>query len=300
LLKECPRDFDLMAYRSGISGSGNEFGMPEYMRLEDALDTDPDIAFITNPTNKHVGTALACAKAGCDLFVEKPLSHNFEGINELIAVSRDRNLITYVGCQLRFDPVLNAVRRKLQDGELGTVLSFRATAGSYLPDWRPNSDYRDSYSADPDRGGGVVLDLIHEIDYLHWLFGPIQCTGSEIRYTDTLDIETEAIVEAIVKTSDDVIGSIHLDYCRRQPRRSLEVICEKGTLIADLEKWTLTVEYPSSSETETFDYGRDERFRSQLEYFLEHIDTRQACENDLQEAKEVLQVALDLRGGYDE
>jgi predicted dehydrogenase len=274
--------------------------MPEYTRLQDALDTDPAVAFITNPTDKHADTALACAKSGCDLLVEKPLSHNLEGVDELITVSSDRNLITYVGCQLRFDPVLNTVRERLRDGELGTALSFHATAGSYLPDWRPDLDYRDSYSADPDRGGGVVLDLIHEIDYVHWLFGPLQCTGSELMYTDTLDIETEAIAEAIVKTSDGVIGSIHLDYCRRQPRRSLEVVCEKGTLVAELEQRTLTVEYSSSTETETFDYGRDERFRDQLESFLEHVDTREACENDLQEAKEMLKVALVIKKGHDE
>ena len=300
LLEECSREIDLVAYRSGTSGSGNEFGIPEYTRLEDALDADPDIAFITNPTDKHVDTALACAKAGCDLFVEKPLSHNVVGVDELIAESRDRNLVTYVGCQFRFDPVLNAVRERLQDGELGPILSFRATAGSYLPDWRPDRDYRDTYSVDPDRGGGVVLDLIHEIDYSHWLFGPFQCTGSQIGFTDTLDIESEAIAEAIVKTSDDVIGNIHLDYCRRQPQRSLEVVCEKGTVIADLEECTLTVEYPSSTERESFDYGRDKRFRNQLEYFLKHVDAREQCENDLQEGKEVLDVALDIKGGHDE
>ncbi|MFD1585897.1 Gfo/Idh/MocA family protein [Halorientalis brevis] len=300
LLKESSKDIELIAYRSGTSTSGNDLGIREYTRLEDALDTDPDIAFITNPTAKHVETALSCAKADCDLFVEKPLSHDLDRIDELIAIADERNLVTYVGCQLRFDPVLNATRDRLDDGELGTVISFRTTAGSYLPDWRPGRDYRDSYSADPDRGGGVVLDLIHEIDYLHWLFGPLRCIASDLGYTDTLDIESEAIAEAIVRTSDDVLGSIHLDYCRRQPRRTLEVVCENGTLVADLEDRILTVKYPSSTETETFDYDRDERFRKQLAYFLEHIDTRAACENDLREGKEVLQVALDIKRGHDE
>jgi len=300
LLKESTRNLELIAYRSGTSGTGNELGISEYTRLQDALETDPDVAFVTNPTDKHIETALTCAKANCDLFIEKPLSHNLEGVDELISVAHERNLVTYVGCQLRFDPVLNAVRERLNNSELGTILSFRATAGSYLPDWRPDSDYRNSYSADPDSGGGVVLDLIHEIDYSYWLFGSMQCLGSEIEYTDTLDIESEAIAEAIVRAPDDILGSIHLDYCRRQPRRTLEVVCERGTLVADLEKQTLTVEYPSSTETEAFDYGRDRRFRNQLEYFLEHVGTRKACENDLQEGKEVLEVALDVKGEHDE
>jgi len=300
LLKEVSRDIELIAYRSGTSALGNDLGVREYTRLEDGLDADPDVAFITNPTAKHVETALPCAKAGCDLFIEKPLSDDLDRVDDLIATADERNLVTYVGCQLRFDPVLNATRDQLAGGELGPVLSFRATAGSYLPDWRPDRDYRDSYSADPNRGGGVVLDLIHEIDYSHWLFGPLKCICCEVKYTDTLDIESEAIAEAIVRTSDNILGSIHLDYCRKQPQRTLEVVCENGTLIADLKNQTLTVEYPSSTETETFDYDRDERFRKQLSYFLKHVDTREACENDLREGKEVLEVALDMKGGHNE
>jgi predicted dehydrogenase len=300
LLKELSKDIDLIAYRSGTSALGNDLGVREYTQLEEALNADPDAAFITNPTAKHVETAFPCAKAGCDLFVEKPLSHNLEGIDNLIAVADEKNLITYVGCQLRFDPVLNATRDRLQNEDLGKVLSFRVTAGSYLPDWRPDRDYRDSYSADPDRGGGVVLDLIHEIDYSHWLFGPLRCIASDLGYTDTLDIESEAIAEAIMRTSDGILGSIHLNYCRRQPQRALEVVCENGTLITDLKARTLTIEYSSSTETETFNYGRDERFRKQLAYFLEHVERREPCENDLREGKEILQVALDVKRGHDE
>ena len=300
LLQESTRNIELIAYRSRASETGNGFGIPEYTQLQDALEADPDIAFITNPTHKHIETAMRCAKAGCDLFVEKPLSHDLNRVDKLISITEERDIVTCVGCQLRFDPVLNAAQERLQGDDLGSTISFCATAGSYLPEWRPDSDYRDSYSADPDRGGGVVLDLIHEIDYAHWLFGPLECTASEIEYTDTLDIESEAIAEAIVKGPDNCLGSIHLDYCRRQPRRTLEVICERGTIIANLEKKTLTVQYQSSTEQETFEYGRDQRFRKQLEYFLKHVDTRKACENNLQEGKDVLEIALEIRGGHDE
>ena len=300
LLRECSWDIDLITYRSDSSKSRNSFNIPEYTELEEALDTDPDIVFITNPTNQHIETALLCAKAGCDLFIEKPLSHDLENIDDLISTVENRDLITYIGCQLRFDPVLIAAQEKLQNEDLGDILSFRATSGSYLPDWRPESDYRESYSADPDRGGGVVLDLIHEIDYSHWLFGPLQATSSEIGYTGTLEIDSEALAEVLVRTSDDIIGSIHLDYCRRRPQRKLEVVCEDGTVIADIHEQTLTLEYPSSTETEKFEYGRDRRFRSQLEYFLEHVESRTLCENDIIEAKRVLQIALNIKGVIDE
>jgi predicted dehydrogenase len=298
LLYEELRGVELLIYRSGTSQSGNPFNASEYTDLQDALAQDPDIAFITNPTHKHIETATDCARAGCHLFIEKPLSHTLENVERLIRIAKENDLVTHVGCQLRFDPTLNAAREVINSNDLGDVLSFRATSGSYLPEWRPEQDYRNSYSADPERGGGVVLDLIHEIDYTYWLFDNISCVGSAIAHTSTLEIDSEAIAEAVMKVPDDVIGSIHLDYCRRQPKRVLEVVCEDGTVIADLQEQMLTIEWPSTTETESFDYGRDRRFVAQLNHFIENVHTGEKCDNDLSEAKEVLQIALDLKGEY--
>ncbi|GAA0512407.1 Predicted dehydrogenase [Halorubrum aquaticum] len=298
LLYEELEEVELLIYRSGTSQSGNPFGAPEYTDLQDVLAQDPDIAFITNPTHKHIETATACARAGCHLFIEKPLSHTLENVERLIGIAKENDLVTHVGCQLRFDPTLNAAREIINSNDLGDVISFRATSGSYLPEWRPEQDYRDSYSADPERGGGVVLDLIHEIDYTYWLFDNISCVASAIAHTDTLEINSEAIAEAVMRVPGDVIGSIHLDYCRRQPKRVLEVVCEGGTVIADLQEQMLTIEWPSTTDTESFDYGRDRRFVAQLHHFIENVHSGGKCDNDLSEAKEVLQIALDVKGEY--
>lgn len=293
LLREHGREIELLAYRSG--GKTDESGITEYTDIQTALDAGPGVAFITNPTHLHVETALRCARADCHLFVEKPLSHTMEGLDELLAEVRDRNLITQMGCQLRFDPVLNRARELLESGRLGDPLSFRVTTGSYLPDWRPEQDYRQSYSADPDRGGGVVLDLIHELDYTYWLFGPPAQLSSELQYIDALDIDSEAIAKAILRTEDDLLGSIHLDYCRRQPQRKLEVTCEEGSVIADLEGKTVTVEQSDETKVKSFEYGRDRRFRAQLDAFLKNVADGTESANNLREAKEVLNFALELK-----
>ncbi|MFC6752613.1 Gfo/Idh/MocA family protein [Halorubrum tibetense] len=298
ILHEELDELELLIYRSGTSQSGNPFGAPEYTDLQDALAQDPDVAFITNPTHKHVETAIACARAGCHLFIEKPLSHTLEDIEKLIRIAKKNSLVTHVGCQLRFDPTLNAAREVINSEDIGDVLAFRATSGSYLPEWRPEQDYRDSYSADSERGGGVVLDLIHEIDYTYWLFDNISCVASAIAHTDTLEINSEAIAEAIMRVPGGVVGSIHLDYCRRQPKRILEVVCEDGTVIADLQEQILTVEWPSATDTESFDYERDRRFVGQLNHFIQNVRSGGKCDNDLTEAKEVLQIALDIKGEY--
>jgi predicted dehydrogenase len=297
LLREHPQEFDLLAYRSGSTTKEAFDEIEEYCDLNEALASKPDVAFITNPTHRHVDTAIQCAQRDCHLFIEKPLSHTLEGVNKLIDEVNERDLITLMGCQLRFDPVLRKTRELLQSEQFGEVLSFRVTAGSYLPDWRPDQDYRQSYSADPKKGGGVVLDLIHEIDYIYWLFDyPIRVL-SEIKYTDTLEIESEAIAEAIVTMEDDILGSIHLDYCRREPQRQFDIVCERGSITADLESKELITESSSSTTREPFEYDRDERFQSQLEYFLEHVNNGISCENDVREGKEVLKFALQIKTG---
>ncbi len=292
LLSEHERNIDLLAYRS--NESGQKSGITEYTDLDEALATNPDVAFITNPTHLHVKTGLRCARAGCDLFIEKPLSNTMRGVPELLAEVEDRDLVTQMGCQLRFDPVLNRVKELLDDGCLGKTLSFRVTAGSYLPAWRPD-DYRQSYSADPGRGGGVVLDLVHELDYSYWLFGPPKRITSELRYPETLDIESEGIAEAVLTTEGGLLGSIHLDYCRRQPQRKLDITCADGSIIADLEAKTVSVERPDTTETESFEYDRDRRFRAQLDEFLQHVEHRTKSPNDIREGREVLAFALQLK-----
>ncbi len=293
LLREHAHEFDIAAYRRTADGHSTE--IKEYTTWSEVNTFDPELAFITNPTHKHVQTALKCARLDSHLLVEKPLSHTLANIEPLLEEVNDRGLTTLMGCQLRFDPVLSRVSEILHSGELGEIVSFRSVAGSYLPEWRPNSDYRDSYSADPDKGGGVVLDLIHEFDYIYWLFDDPTVVSSALSYPEMLDIQSEAVAEILLTASDGTPGSIHLDYCRRQPERTLEIVAEHGTVIADLQNHTLQIEYPQSTTEESYEYERDRRFKNQLDYFIDRIKCGDSCENDIKEGKEVLQLALEAK-----
>jgi predicted dehydrogenase len=146
-------------------------GIRSFKDLGSALAERPDIAFVCNPTNLHVSTALACVQAGCDVFVEKPLSHSIDGVEELIRAVDDTRRIAMVGYQLRFHPCIAKLRENIASGCLGRLLSVRVTVGECLPNWHPYEDYRKSYAARTDLGGGVVLTQIHELDYLYSLFG---------------------------------------------------------------------------------------------------------------------------------
>jgi predicted dehydrogenase len=291
LLQSKYPSFDYIAYRSGQSDEPAPKSVTEFSDLEEALSTDPDIAFITNPTALHVQVGTRCAEAGCHIFVEKPLSHSLEGVDELIAVADDRDLVTHVGCQLRFHPVLQTVRSWLDDGVIGDVYGFRAYSGSYLPDWQPERDCGESYRAKRKLGGGVVLDLIHEIDYANWLFGPVDSVTGFSSRASHLPIETEDIAEIVLDTRGGAVGSVHLDYVRRTPRRDLEVIGEKGVIEADLDAGTVAADGDTVRSTD-FEFERDDLFREQRDYFLDRIRSGSRSMNDLREAKQVLQLAL--------
>ena len=107
------------------------------------------------------------------MFIEKPLADSLEHCRELAELAAQRGLTTMMGCQFRFHPLLISLRNQLFEGRLGNVLGARAEWGEYLPDWHPWEDHRKSYSARPELGGGVVLTLIHPLDYLYWLFGRV-------------------------------------------------------------------------------------------------------------------------------
>ena len=148
-----------------------EYGIRAFDALESALAESPGIAFIANPSSLHIPAALTCARAGCDLFLEKPLSNSLEGVAELMEEVTTRRLIAMVGYQLRFHPALRALSETVKSGVLGRLLAVRATVGEYLPGWHPYEDYRKMYASRASLGGGVVLSQIHEFDYLYSLFG---------------------------------------------------------------------------------------------------------------------------------
>ena len=129
---------------------------------------------ITTPTASHLSLALEAAEHGCHLFIEKPLAHAWQGVDRLVDLVEHGRLVTLVGCNLRFHPGLRAVKNLLAEKAVGRVIAVRAEVGQYLPDWHPEEDYRKNYSARRALGGGIVLDAIHEIDYVRWLLGEVR------------------------------------------------------------------------------------------------------------------------------
>jgi len=176
-----------------------------------------DGVLVCNPTSLHLESALTFTRLGLPVFIEKPLSHNLNGLEQL----KGKILVGYC---LRFDESLRKFKKNVpQRG----IKSVKIVCQSWLPDWHPQTDYRQSYSAKKELGGGVLLDLSHEIDYALWFFGPVKKVSAKLQMAPELEIETEAIADLNLEFVSGVKAEIHLSYASHQPARFCEIKTEK-------------------------------------------------------------------------
>ena len=273
-------------------------GVHTFSRLEDALQNQPDVVFVTTPPSSHMAIALAAAHAGCHLFIEKPLSHTEEGLEELADVVRRARLVTMVGCNMRFHHGPATIKRLLEQEAIGTIISASLDAGMYLPDWHPDQDYRRAYSASCSLGGGVILDGIHEIDYARWLFGEITevfCQGGRFSH---LDIETEDSANILMTVRSGFSVAIHIDYVQRAYARSCKVIGEEGTIVWEIAgpvRWfsARTKSWQTVPQPEA--YAINEMYIEELRHFLNCVEHPATSALDIAEGIRVTRLALAIK-----
>jgi predicted dehydrogenase len=278
-----------------------EYGIRSFTNLDEALSERPDIAFVCNPSNMHVRTATVCANAGCDLFIEKPLSSSLEGLDELESAVREKERVVMVGYQLRFHPCFQALASTLQRQQVGNILGVRAIIGEFLPNWHRYEDYREMYAARADLGGGVVLSQIHELDYLYSLFGlpsRIFAMGGHWSHLE-IDVEdTASILMEYVVDNRPLPVHLHEDYLQQPPRRNCEVIGDRGTIIADFVGVSVTVYGDSSAspEVQSFpQFDRNQLFLNELNHFLSCVASRSKPCVDLHDGAQSLRMALAVK-----
>lgn len=214
--------------------------------LEEALAFCPDAALIAGPAPSHVPTAIAFAREGIHLFLEKPLSTSLDGIDELLATCAQRRVTLLVAYCMRFLHALQTMRRMIGDGDIGRPLSALVEAGQYLPDWRHPTDYRTGVTAQAKLGGGALLELSHEIDYARWLFGEVEEVTAHVDRVSDLEIDVEDVAKIILKMrgldgKPGPLVSLHLDLLQRQANLACRVIGTQATLEADLMLGTVRI-----------------------------------------------------------
>lgn len=290
-LRNITTDLTLFALRSQSTGAiATQEGVINLFNWAEVPE-DLDFIIISNPTSAHLPTIKQSISYGVPLFIEKPPLMNLDGVDVLLEDIKTNNIKTYTAFNMRFHPVLiwlksNLTRRK--------VLEVSAYCGSYLPDWRPNIDYKTSYSASNDMGGGVHLDLIHELDYINWLFGPPKKVFGVKDKVSELEIDSADYAHYHL-VYRNMHATITLNYFRRKPKRSIEIVLEKDIWYADL----LENQVKDENNNLLFKSSQDQQkmYDDQMDYFIRTMSRRGQFMNDLSQSVRTLAYALNFDEG---
>jgi predicted dehydrogenase len=199
-------------------------------RLTQAESFRPEALVVASPTSAHLEALRWSVEHGAHAFVEKPLASSSDGVAETLTAAEERGLTVAVGYNLRFHPALEAVRAAVQEGRIGRLLSVRAEIGQYLPDWHPEEDYRRSYAARAELGGGALLTLSHELDYVRWIAGEVEDVRGLAARVSSLELDVDDVAELICRHAGGTVSSVHMDFLDRSYNRRSRWIGEHGTI----------------------------------------------------------------------
>ncbi|HTB64209.1 MAG TPA: Gfo/Idh/MocA family oxidoreductase [Opitutales bacterium] len=281
------------------SGLEKKYSIESFTNIADALLQKPDITFVANPTSRHLPVALAAAQAGSHLFIEKPLSHTWAGMEDLFATIERTGRIGYVGYQFRFHPAFEKISHWVKTSRLGNIAAVRAEVGEFMPGFHKYEDYRGTYPARSDLGGGVVLCQIHEYDMFYALFGlpsEVFAVGGK---ASNLEIDVEDTAQVLFRYPRaghcDLPVQLHQDFLQRPPRRNFQIIGEAGTIYWDYLGKTLQLfgENGAMIEFENYaDLPRNHMFVSEMQHFLACIAGRETPRVNLRDGAQSLRMAL--------
>lgn len=248
----------------------------------DDLADSYDAIFITNPTTMHIDTLQRLVNKSQAFFIEKPLRPM--GCREDSIDSLPADKIFYVACPLRYTGIVRYLKDNI---DWNKVYSLRAMSSSYLPDWRPGTDYSKCYSARKDLGGGVAADLIHEWDYISYLIGKPKSVHVIERKLSNLNVDVEDVALYIGEYEDKLV-EVHLDYFGRQTLRDLYIFTEDDTVYCDLIKNTVT--YMKQGKTIGFDEERDDYQIAELGHFFDIVAGKIGNDNSAMEAERLMRI----------
>ena len=278
-----------------------KYGTIPSSTLEKAFDKVPEKVLVCTPPNSHVEIARQAVNVGASVFLEKPISISSTGVDELIREARKADVPLTVGYNLRFHQGLRVLKSYLDDGFIGNIVAIHAEFGQHLPSWRPNQDYREGYFSKPELGGGVLLDLAHEIDYVSWLAGEIVSVYAVSGTKSDLEIDTEDIAILTMRTLSGVFASIRLDCIQRGYWRNCKIVGSKGSLLWDFNSGIKSVDengfikclYKDMSEI-------NDMYVEEMEHFMNPAQSGNFIPDSANNAKYVLNVVQAAKSSSNE
>lgn len=258
-------------------------GLDHIFHSIDCVADDYDVIFITNPTELHLETLQMFHDKGKHFFIEKPIV-SVHQLAEARIFEKRKDSVYYVACPLRYNAVIQYIKNNIS---VEDVISIRSISSSYLPDWRPEQDYRDTYSAHRKLGGGVSIDLIHEWDYLTYLFGWPQKIYSLIGKKSSLQIDSDDYAIYIAEYAN-WITELHLDYFGRKTIRKIELFTKNETIIGDIANNRIS--FLCGGKDLDFQEDRNDYQVRELQYFLDMILGNADLEDYFQYSIKVLEL----------
>ena len=269
IIKETWPQTTVGALRSGLSNDSCKYIDRSFTTEEEAINWNPQAAVIASPANQHLQQALVFTAKNIPTLIEKPIGTGEEREDEWKELAkRSQETPVYVGYILRQDPGAKILKELIRKKKMGRLISARFYCGSWLPDWRPDSDYRKCVSARKDLGGGAALELSHEIDMALYLLGDLDINHSECWQSKALDIETEDQCLVVGRDCNGCLVTIEIDYCTKKPERYVSIRGSEGSIYWDLIQGTITqTAEGEKSEESVIGLKSDERFYKQLSLF---------------------------------
>ncbi len=265
---------------------------------QEAINAGADAAFVTSPTHLHMEQTLACLNAGMHVFVEKPIAHNLNQKAELYAALEASKKVLQVGYMLEFHPFLREMKSYCTKSIFGRLISAESYWGDYLPNWHPWEDYKTSYAALEQMGGGVALTLSHELDTVLWLVNELPQKHFTLKSTHpVLPIEADNLTEVIMQFKDSSIARVHMNYVEKNPSRRTVLLFEKGRLTFEYFENTLKIEDFNQDTVEIKtcpEFDRNDLFVSEAEHFLERIKNKDVgADAGLERAFEIVKICTE-------
>ena len=247
-----------------------------FSRTEELIAEGVDAAIVCTPAPSHLETFSELVRGGIPMLLEKPMTHNLESASRLLDLAtKHPETPVVLGYVLRHSLVARKFKDQLDTGSIGELLFASIECGSYLPNWRPSEDYRLSVSARAEMGGGVLLELSHELDYANWFFGGFSSIYSTYRNTETLQVDVEDLAEIMLSNQHGLTVRLHLNFCSRESVRQCSAFGSNGSLVANFIdgtvrstiRGTTSLEHGANSVVEP-----DAMYFTQLSHFFECIE----------------------------
>ena len=265
-----------------------------FTSLKNALHEKPDVAFICNTTSKHINTAIECAKKGCHLFIEKPLSDNLKDLKKLETIVKKKKIKVMIGYNMRFHPLMIKIKKILENDHLGNVYNIQSEWSEYLPDWHPWENYEDTYAAKKKMGGGCSLTLSHELDSMYWLFGKIKSVKNFKIYKYLKgDVDTSS--DFLIHFKNSAIGYSHIDFLGKPHIRKLYIAGTKKKIFFDYYKNQIEIVNRSGvKKVIKVKFKKNDMYLAEVKYFLTCIENNISPSPGIQDSKYIFENLLSL------